>query len=54
MGLYNKDKNGEDLVEEEKKDLSEQDKLSREDLWLMQNALKIDRIRLRVQQDALK
>ena len=35
MGLYNKDKNGEDLVEEEKKDLSEQDKLSREDLWLM-------------------
>jgi hypothetical protein len=54
MGLYNRDKAGQEANEEAKKDLSQQDKLSREDLWLMQNALKVDRIRLRVQQDALK
>jgi hypothetical protein len=44
MGLYTEKKEEQETEEEQ----------SREDQWLMSNALKIERIRLRVQNDALK
>ena len=52
MGLYNRDKDGNPLNDDKNKQEGEQ--LYKEDLFLMSNALKIDRIRMRVEQDALK
>jgi hypothetical protein len=49
MGLYNRDKDGK--VEEKKRDLKDGDD-GDEDFWLVQNALKIDRIKNRIDGDA--
>lgn len=51
MGLYNMDKDGKLPGEDKRRDLKEGDDEG-EDFWLVQNALKIDRIKHRIDGDA--
>ena len=55
MGLYNKDENGQDINKDNNSNLKENMvQNEKESTWLLHNALKIDRIRQRVQIEAHK